>query len=259
MDLLAFIRTADPTKVKVGERQRAEDEPKLLDSTIGRIVLLLPIAPGRFEGKLEASVDKLFDEGGSTKQGDFAAGGDDAAETGVVRIIDDEIVAAKKPKRPRKKRQAVADASGSFHPPKKLREDHETSSGAAIGVSAMPEREGDIPADSVTWANLRTIGPTERFFIPSDSSHYSSTNAPEAEVDSIIRSSVMIMTTATTVTSAVDPALVVKEKLVEPSPFFVDSSSACGTDPITGDFPDLTGSDFLVGAIRIVIDPDTDL
>ncbi|GJW04831.1 hypothetical protein Tco_1563687 [Tanacetum coccineum] len=200
MDLLAFIRTADPTKVKVGERQRAEDEPKLLDST-----------------------------------GDFAVGGDDAAETGVVRIIDDETVAAEKPKRPRKKGQVVADASGSFHPPKKLREDHGTSSGAAIGVSATPEHEGDVPADSVTGANLCTIGPAERFVIPSDSSHHSSTNAPEAEVDSIIRSLLNLLR------------------------FFTDSSSADGTDPIMGDFSDLTGSDFLVGAICIVIDPDTDL
>ncbi|GKC16183.1 hypothetical protein Tco_1012965, partial [Tanacetum coccineum] len=75
MDLLAFIRTADPTKVKIGERQRAEDEPKLLDSTVGRVVLLLTIAPNHSEGELNASVDKLFDEGSSTEQGDFTVGG----------------------------------------------------------------------------------------------------------------------------------------------------------------------------------------
>nr|GEU77609.1 hypothetical protein [Tanacetum cinerariifolium] len=39
-------------------------------------------------------------------------------------------VAAEKRKRPRKKKQAVTDASGSSHPPKKLRGDHETSGGA---------------------------------------------------------------------------------------------------------------------------------
>ncbi|GKC31925.1 hypothetical protein Tco_1039219, partial [Tanacetum coccineum] len=293
MDLLAFIRTADPTKVKVGERQRAKDEQKILDSTVGRVVSLLPVAPDRSEDKLKASVDKLFDEGGSTEHGDSAAGGDDAAETGVVRIIDDETMAAEKPKRPRKKRQAVADARGSFHPPKKLRDDHGTSSGAAIvgksssaikellassilnveaGASAMPtlpfvtssvsatlEREGDVLVDSVTGVNLRNIGPAERFVIPLDSSHHSSTNFTEDEVDSLVMSSVLVMTTATTVTSAVDPASVVKEKLVEPSSFFAGSSSAGGTDPITGDFSDLTGSDFLVGAIRTVIDPNVDL
>ncbi|GKD91085.1 hypothetical protein Tco_1366592, partial [Tanacetum coccineum] len=74
MDLLSFIRTADPSKVRIGERQRGEDEPKLLDTTVRRVVPLLPVAPDRTKGELEASVDKLFDEGGSGNQmelGDF--------------------------------------------------------------------------------------------------------------------------------------------------------------------------------------------
>ncbi|GJU40866.1 hypothetical protein Tco_1193823 [Tanacetum coccineum] len=62
-NLLSFIQTADPTKVRVGERQRAEDEPRLLDTTVGRVVPLLPIDPARAESELDASVDKLFDEG----------------------------------------------------------------------------------------------------------------------------------------------------------------------------------------------------
>nr|GFC27982.1 hypothetical protein [Tanacetum cinerariifolium] len=46
---------------------------------------------------------------------------------------------------------------------------------------------------------------------------------------------------------------------VEPSSFGAGSSFAGGTDPITGVFSDLTGSDFLVGSIRTVVNPDTDL
>ncbi|GKA80231.1 hypothetical protein Tco_0786827, partial [Tanacetum coccineum] len=38
MNLLAFIHHTDPTKVKIGERERAEGEAKLLDSTVGRVV-----------------------------------------------------------------------------------------------------------------------------------------------------------------------------------------------------------------------------
>ncbi|GKA72645.1 hypothetical protein Tco_0778861 [Tanacetum coccineum] len=38
-----------------------------------------------------------------------------------VRFVADENVVTEKPKHPRKKRQAVTDASGSSHPPKKLR------------------------------------------------------------------------------------------------------------------------------------------
>ncbi|GKG53552.1 hypothetical protein Tco_0554952, partial [Tanacetum coccineum] len=63
MDLLSFIQTTDPIKVRVGERQRAEDEPRLLDTTVGRVVPLLPIAPARAESELD--VDKLFDKGGN--------------------------------------------------------------------------------------------------------------------------------------------------------------------------------------------------
>nr|GEY45423.1 hypothetical protein [Tanacetum cinerariifolium] len=42
MDLFAFIYVADPTKVKTVKRERVEEEAKLLDSTIGRVVPLLP-------------------------------------------------------------------------------------------------------------------------------------------------------------------------------------------------------------------------
>nr|GFC34617.1 hypothetical protein [Tanacetum cinerariifolium] len=72
------------------------------------------------------------------------------------------------------------------------------------------------------------------------------TNVAKAEVDSLVRSSVPIMTTVTTITSTVDHASVSKKKLVEPSSFCADSSSAGGTDPTTGVFSDLTGSDFLM-------------
>ncbi|GKF07928.1 hypothetical protein Tco_0042152, partial [Tanacetum coccineum] len=98
---------ADPTKVKVGERERAEGEARLLDSTVGRVVPLLPVALARAESELEASVDRLFNEGGSADQGDSAAGGDQDAETELVtgvKIIADENVVAEKLKRPCKKR-----------------------------------------------------------------------------------------------------------------------------------------------------------
>ncbi|GKB14309.1 hypothetical protein Tco_0848232 [Tanacetum coccineum] len=156
MDLLAFIQVTDPTKVKVRERKCAEEEARLLDSTIGRVVTLLPVAPARGESELEASVERLFDEGGSADQGYSTTGGGHEARTELVtgvRIIADENVVAERPKRPRKKRQAVTDSSGSSHPPKKLREDHGTSSGAATG----------------------------------DSSHHSSTNTAEAGIDSFVR------------------------------------------------------------------------
>ncbi|GKG03929.1 hypothetical protein Tco_0314316, partial [Tanacetum coccineum] len=91
------------------------------------------------------------------------------------------------------------------------------------------ERESGDRTESVAELNLRTIGALRRFVISSDSSHHFGTNVVEAE------------------------------KLVEPSLFCTGSSLAGGTDSTMGGFSDLTSSDFLVGAICTVIDPDTDL
>ncbi|GKA78781.1 hypothetical protein Tco_0785318 [Tanacetum coccineum] len=210
MDIFAFIHTPDPTKVRVVERERNEDELRLLDTTIGRIVPLLPVAPDRGESELEASVEKLFDEGA---------------------VLNAKVEVAAIPTLP------FVTAS----------------------VSSTPEREGGDHTDSVAGLNLRAIGAPLRFIISSDSSHHTGTNVAEAEVDSLVRSSVLIMTTVTTITSTVDPTSVTKEKPVKPSLFCADSSSAGGTDPNTDVFSDLNSNDFLFGAIRTVINPDTDL
>nr|GEX53049.1 hypothetical protein [Tanacetum cinerariifolium] len=71
-------------------------------------------------------------------------------------------------------------------------------------VSATPKREDDNPTDSVTGANLRAIGPAERFVISLDSSHHSSTHAFEAEVASVIRSVVpFLVITDAVITTAI--------------------------------------------------------
>ncbi|GJS99449.1 hypothetical protein Tco_0820619, partial [Tanacetum coccineum] len=225
--------------------------------TFGRTVPLLLVAPDRGESELDASVDKVFDEGDSGTQ--------DAVSL--------------QPQRQRKRKTIVSDAGGPSHPPKRLRGDHRTPSGASVGgksmsviqrllaravqnaevrgepiltlpfvtssVSATPERKDEGHTDSVIRLNLRTIGAPQRFVISSVSSHHSSANISEAEVDSFARPSVLVITAATIVTSTADPAVVVKEKVVRPSIFSADSTSAGGTDPAMGGFTDLTGSDFL--------------
>ncbi|GJY14950.1 hypothetical protein Tco_0385372 [Tanacetum coccineum] len=300
MDIFAFIHTPDPTKVKVAERQRVEDEPRLLETTVGRTIPLLPVAPERAESELEASVDKLFDEGGSgaqTEQGDFDGGGNgqginiqSITETTDVVV---EVVVPLQPRRSKKRKTIIADAGGPLHPPKLLREDHGTPSGASVGgksrstvqrllagsvqnaevrgepiptlpfmtsfVSATSEHKGEDHTDSVTGLNLRTISAPERFVISSDSSHHSGANVVEAEVDSFAMPFILVITTAIIITSTADPATVVQEKNVKPSTFYADSTSAGGTDPATGGFTDLIGSDLLVGGIRTVIDPESDL
>ncbi|GJS45243.1 hypothetical protein Tco_0595364 [Tanacetum coccineum] len=206
MDLLSFIRIADPTKVRIGERQCDEDEPRLLETTVGRVVPLLP-----------------------AEHGDSADGGD-GQDTDVQPVTTSadtiaEDVTPLQPRRQRKRKTDVVDAGGSSHPPMKLKEDH-----------------GTLGEPSVAH-----------------SSHHSGANIAEAEVDSFVRPSVLVITAATTVTLTVDLAVVVKEKIVKPSVFVADSSSAGGVDLNAGVFLDLTGSDFLVSGVRTVIDPEFDL
>ncbi|GKC47383.1 hypothetical protein Tco_1065105, partial [Tanacetum coccineum] len=242
MDLLAFIRTADPTKVRVGERQRAEDEPKLLDTTVGHVVLLLPVAPARASSELEASVNKLFDEECSGNQAE----------------------------RLKKRKIVVVDAGEPSHPVKKLREDHGALSGPSVASKSRPaiQRLLDraVLNPEVKVAALPTfpfvtsfVSATPEFVISSDSSHHSGANVVEAEVGSVVRSYVSMMTVATTVTSTVDPATTVKEKFIEPSLFGGGSYSAGGADHTIGGFSDLTGNEFIISGIRTVISHDTDL
>nr|GEV26676.1 hypothetical protein [Tanacetum cinerariifolium] len=224
MDLLAFIHVADPTK---------------------------------------ASVDKLFDESCDTDQGDSAAGGGHDAEIEPVTAFEDTAagnMTAERPKCPRKKRAAVADASGSSHPPKKLKGITEllvelllavvaTLPLVTSSVSATPEHECGYPTDSIIGANLRTIGQAESFVISSYSSHHSSTNAPEPEVDSIIRSTILpsVMTEAvisTSVASAPSVPVPRASAIITPrgQPSIFHNSSSVGTVK-----PDVVGPSSLLG------------
>nr|GEX17174.1 putative transposase (putative), gypsy type [Tanacetum cinerariifolium] len=203
MDLLAFIQTADPTKVRVAERQRVEDEPRLPESTVGRVVPLLLIAPARASSELEASVDKLFDKGASGDGQKAASCCDHRHYSGG--------------------RGSMTEARGEPIP---------TLPFVTSSVSATPECEDKSSADSVPGLNLRTIG------------------APQ-------RSSAPAIANDTTVTVAVDADAIATKAPVAPSLFGVGSSSTGRTDSVPGGFSDVCGSDFLIGGIRTVVDPDS--
>ncbi|GJT18860.1 hypothetical protein Tco_0877566 [Tanacetum coccineum] len=260
MDLLSFIRTADPTKVRVGKRQHAEGESKLLDTTVGRVVLLLPVDPAQ--------------------RGDTVSGGHgvDIPQVSATAEIVIEEATLVQPKRQRKRKTVVSDAGEPLHPPKNLREDHETLTGSSIagksksalqrlldgsvlnpevGVAALPAlpfitssvsmtpgREDGNQSDFMSGANLRTITAPPKFFISLDSSHYSGANIAEAEVDYFARPSVPLMTMVTIVTSTADPTTTIKERFIEPSIF--GGGSSFGTEHTVGGFSGLTGSDFIV-------------
>nr|GEZ79936.1 hypothetical protein [Tanacetum cinerariifolium] len=221
MDLFSFIRIVDPTKVRIGKRQRDEDKPKLLETTVRRVVSLLPVSLDRSSGELEASVKKLFGDGGSVIDPTFAS-----------RAVQN------------------AEVRGGVIP---------TSPFVSSSVSTTPERGGGDHTDLLAGANLRAIRAPQRFIISSDSSDHSGVNIVEAEVDSVVRTPMPIITIATTTTPTADTVVVAKEKLVGSSVFGVDSSFAGGSHPIPGGFSDCSGSDFLIGGIRTVIDPYSNL
>nr|GEW62796.1 reverse transcriptase domain-containing protein [Tanacetum cinerariifolium] len=223
MDIFAFIHTSDPTKVKIIKRERNKGEPLLLETTIGCTIPLLPVAPDRAKSELDASVELIFNGGGSgiqTKQGDSIGGGKDADIQLVIEVADTvvEDVAPVQLKRQGKRKSVIVDAGGASHPPKKLKDDHGTPSGTSVSgksksalkrllAEAALNAKSRDHTDSAARLKLHAIGTPPRFVISSDSSHH----------------------------------------------------YAGGTDPATGVFSNLTGSDFLVGAIRTVVDPDTDL
>ncbi|GJY50591.1 hypothetical protein Tco_0441438 [Tanacetum coccineum] len=178
------------------------------------------------------------------EKNDFAGGGQSVGiqiVSEVAEIVAEDVVPLQ-PKH-KKKRKNIVDVGEPSHPAKKLRDDHGTPGGLTVkgeviptfpfvtsSMSATPKREEGDHTDSLAKANLRTIG------------------AP---------TSVPLMTMMTTVTSTTDPATTAKEKLVESS-IFGDGSSS-GVDHTVGGFSGLTGSDFIVGGIRTIVSPDTDL
>nr|GEV36713.1 hypothetical protein [Tanacetum cinerariifolium] len=140
---------------------------------------------------------------------------------------DADLVDPDRPKGKRKKRRAIGGASGSNHPPKKLRKDHGPSgnvSASTDGKSLAAIQElfecstlnveigGGGDTYSISRLNLRTHHPPERFVISLDSSHHSSTNAADAEVASFVKSfvpppSVITATVTTTIIANVPSAL----------------------------------------------------
>nr|GEU39348.1 hypothetical protein [Tanacetum cinerariifolium] len=230
MDIFTFIYNSDPTKVRVVEQEQNEGEPLLLDTTIGRTVPLLSVALDHAKSELEASVDRpLMKVLVETKQ-----------DKGILQ----------ESRRQGKRKSMIVDAGGVSHPPKKLRKDHETLSGTSVGHKSWSALQR-LLARAVLNAEVRVAAiPTLPFLTASISTMLEHEDGDHTNFVAklnlrTIGSSIPIMTSVTTITSTVNLTLVTREKPVEPFSFGVGSSSAGGTDPITGVFSDLTSSDFL--------------
>ncbi|GJX36471.1 uracil phosphoribosyltransferase, partial [Tanacetum coccineum] len=191
MDLNAFIRTADPRKVRIVESDRPS-------------------------GELSESIEREFGEDGSG-----GGGQEDASVAGhgnvrsVVPITDDIVVEAdvSRPKRSKKKRVIYRSEGtpASSHPPKRLRVDYgriggSTAGGKSPGVLNNLLQDSRLSVEQGVTA-LPTLpfitSPLEeaRFVVLYDSSHHSATNSVGPEGNSFVRSIVPVMTEATTVTT----------------------------------------------------------
>ncbi|GKB97744.1 hypothetical protein Tco_0983881, partial [Tanacetum coccineum] len=142
MDLNAFIRTADPRKVRIVERPRAENERPIVTVAKHRTVTLLPTSVVRSFGELSASVKREF--AGDASVGDGGGQGFDSVVgqghvESSVPITEPVEAVVPKPKRSKKKR-VIYDSEGlpvPFHPPKRLRADYGTAGGSVTGGKSL--------------------------------------------------------------------------------------------------------------------------
>ncbi|GJS01662.1 hypothetical protein Tco_0318170 [Tanacetum coccineum] len=293
MDLSAFIRTTDPRKVMIVERARAKNERPIVTVAKHRTVNLLPTSVVRSSGELSASVEREFvgdaSVGDGGDQGFDSVGGQDNVEptVPVTEHVETEIP---RPKRSKKKKvtRGSEKMTAASHPPKRLRVDYGTIDGSATGgkcpsvlnrllqdsrlmveqgvpalptlpfitssMTASPLEEGGDHTDSVTGPSLRTVGPSARFVVLSNSSHHSATSSAGPEGDSFVRSTVPVMTEATVVTTiattAAIPADVGKDKSAPHPSAFGSSSSSKKTDRTLSLFTGRSGSGFAARSNR---------
>ncbi|GKF91029.1 hypothetical protein Tco_0274730 [Tanacetum coccineum] len=122
-------------------------------------------------------------------------------------------------------------------------------------VTASPLEEGRDHTDSVTGPYLRTIGPSARFVVLSDSSHHTDAKYADPEVDSLVMSDVPVMTEATTVTTITPTVAILadvgKDKSVPHPSVFGSSSSFEKTDHTLSLFIGRSGSGFAARSIRV--------
>ncbi|GKA89816.1 hypothetical protein Tco_0811628 [Tanacetum coccineum] len=127
--LVSFIHHADPTKVRIGEKEFKEGEVPLLELTKGRVVPLVGV-----------------NEQGNQNEGVQDVGAHVVNEESSDDVVADEIEEsghAVQDEGSRKKRKTAGGASGSSLPPKKLRADHGTSgAGASTGGKSVAVLQG---------------------------------------------------------------------------------------------------------------------
>ncbi|GJT25053.1 hypothetical protein Tco_0894990 [Tanacetum coccineum] len=229
--------TVDPRKVRIVERARAENERPIVTVAKHRTVTLLPTSlfvlresvPAIDGEELTVNGQELYDVGIMYRFRLWSRYVEPTVP--VTEPVGTEIPKPKRSKKKRVTRESKRMPTAS-HPPKRLRADYGTTGGSATevipvcfhnrllqdsrltveqgvpalptlpfitsSVTASPLEEGGDRTDSVTGPSLRTIGPSARFVVLSDSSHHSGAKSADPEVDSLVMSAALVMTEATT-------------------------------------------------------------
>ncbi|GJV28042.1 hypothetical protein Tco_1384490 [Tanacetum coccineum] len=248
MDLNAFIRTADPRKVRIVERARAENEGPIVTVAKHRTVTLLPTSVVRPSGELSASVEREF-----VRDASVGGGGDEEALAFPLLVVPYLSVSS-----PSVLNSWLQDLNRLLQDSRLMVEQGvpalPTLPFITSSVTASPLEEGGDRTDSVTGPSLRTVGPSARFVVLSDSSHHSGAKSADPKVDSLVRSAAPVMTEATTVatvaTTVAIPADVSKDKSAPHPSVFGSSSSSEKTDRTLSLFTGRSGSGFAAGSIR---------
>ncbi|GKA41775.1 hypothetical protein Tco_0734435 [Tanacetum coccineum] len=271
MDLNAFIRIADPRKVRIVERARAENERPIVTVAKHRTVTLLLTSVVRSFGELSASMEREFvgdaSVGDGGDQGFDSVDGQDNVEP-IVPIAGHVETKIPGPKRSKKKRvtRGSEKTPAASHPPKRLRVDYETTGGSAtrgkspsvlnrlLQDSRLMVKQGVPALPTLPFiTSSMTTSPLEEGEDHTDS--VTTTNSAGPEGDSFVRSTAPVMTEATVVTTIATTvaihADVGKDKSV-PHPFvFGSSSSSEKTDRTLSLFTGRSGSGFAAGSIRV--------
>nr|GEZ90961.1 hypothetical protein [Tanacetum cinerariifolium] len=208
MDLFAFIRHSDPTKVRVGEIENTKREVKLLMLTEGRIVSLDPPASATSGGSND-SIDKLFDEGDDAGQEHSIERDDVFRKKLLPRMFWREDY-----------RAAISNVGGKslatirgLIPEGSSVPSRVTEPSLVAFVTPTPDGGYDGPTNSVFGLNLRTRPPGATYVVSSGNSHHLNSRS---EVNPFSRSPVAdapVMTIAITTTVAVDASAVPPPKV----------------------------------------------
>ncbi|GJZ51234.1 hypothetical protein Tco_0605749, partial [Tanacetum coccineum] len=231
MDLFLFIRHSDPTKVRVEERNVAEEEVNLLTLTEGRVVLLVPPASVASVGSND-SIDKLFDDGNDVGQEHPTEKDDNVLAETIAKDASEKLGEDYHAATSNIGGKSLATIRGLI--PEGFSVSSEVAEPRVVAsVTPMSDCGDDGPTDSVFRLNLRTHPPAMRYVVSSDDSHHSGSRS---EVNSFARSPAAdapVMTVAITTTIAVDVSVVpvskgrVKSGNLEN---FRDSASAGGAN-----------------------------